>query len=170
MLNSTESMKYIKSLLDDIAVYGYKDLTHEETEGETVTVVVDATALSQFEADINSCCDEVFVKELMDVMDEPVYNLIKAKDYSSYLLNDKRLFYAECYYTASFFLEKFALRNESEKFQKSIDFMNSAVQTEKSGKLYSSNQYYATAKSYLNKIDEYSAIKPEYKSQSIRRL
>lgn len=156
MLNAVESMKFIKSLLDAPTVY-FKDVE----DGDS--------ADTQLAAAINECCDEVYIKELMDVMDEAVYNIVKAKDYTAYVLNDKRLFYAECYYTASFFLEKYALKNESDKFQKSIDLMNAAVQTEKSGKLYSSNQYYATARSYLSKIDEYSSIKPEYQSQAIQR-
>ena len=165
MLNNTESMTYILSLLEDPAVYGYKDIIETIEEVETVV----STDLEQMQADIEICAEDILYSEILDVATEAVYDSIKAKEFADYTRNDKRFFFAECYFTAYMFLYKYALKNESELFKTQIDFSGRFQATEKSGKIYTANEYYKQAMKFIKDIDTESQVKPQGKAISIRR-
>lgn len=158
MLNVTETMIFVKDLLDEPSVYGFEDIT----EGDS--------AETQMESALNRLSDEVLFNELLDVLTEDLYDYIKNKSYTDYDYNDKKLFYAECYFIAALFLEKYALKKETENFKTQLDFSNKISTTEKSGKIFSAYEYRKKANLYLSKIDEYSSVEPEGRSMSIRRF
>jgi esterase/lipase superfamily enzyme len=173
MLNNIESMNYILSLLEDPAVYGYEDITEtttEEIEGETIEVeTLVSSDLDQMKTDIEISAEDILYSEILDVATESVYEAIQAKDFADYTRNDKRFFFAECYFTAYMFLYKYALKNESELFKTQIDFSGRYQATEKSGKIYSANEYYKQAIKFIKDIDTESQVKPQGKAVSIRR-
>lgn len=156
MLNDN-SMPLVKSLLDDAEVYGYKDVEGGDT------------ADAQFEDTLAALSDELLYNELLDVLTEDIYAQIQSKSFADYNYNDKKLYYAEAYFIAALFLEKYALKNESENFKSQIDFANKVSVTEKSGKIFSAYEYRKRAKNYLARIDCYSSVNPEGMSLSINR-
>lgn len=156
MLNNN-TMTLVKSLLDEPEVYRYKDISEENT------------AEKQMEADLTALSDEVLFNELLDVLTEDIYAQIQGKAFAAYNYNDKKLYYAEAYFIAALFLEKFALKNESENFKSQVDFANRTSVTEKSGKIFSAYEYRKRAKNYLARIDSYSSVNPEGMSLSISR-
>ena len=154
MLNN-KSITEIKKLLDDYSVYKYEDdVTVEIIDEEEVTTVT-KTAESKFEDDIEACCDEVYIDELSKFISETSYTDLKALSYDNYTLNEKRIYLAEIYFTASKFLEKFSLRNETENFKTTFDYSTKTSVSEKSGKLYSSKRYYDIGRSYLTELETY---------------
>lgn len=173
MLNATESLKQIKSLLDVASVYGYTDIMKTTTDNDGVdTETIDISANEQFEADLAICAEDVYTIDLHPVIAKEFYALIKAKDFTDYDENEKLLFLAEVYLTAAMFLTKYALRYESDKFKTQLDFANKTTQIEKSGKLYTADRYQSMAFAYLSKIDNYndfSVIDPGKKQIYIRR-
>jgi len=167
LLNQTNSQIQICKLLENPSVYKYEDVTHEETVGETVTVVVDKTALAAMQDDILDIADEVYLSEILSVITTAHYDSIKATVFTSYTANQKRMFYAECYFVASKFLIKWSLKNETEMYKSTLDFNSRTVGVEKSGKLFTAEEYARTAKSNMAEFErEYYAVDADLSRQS----
>lgn len=160
LLNETNSLTKIKQLLDDPSVYKYVDVSHDETdENGNVTTVIDTSAIEQMESDILIIADEVYINEMLPVISSSQYNTIKLKSFDNYTVNDKRLFFAECYFIASKFLQAWSLRNESEIYKSTYDYSTKIRGTEKSGKLFTSEQYMITAKANIAEYEkEYYSV------------
>jgi hypothetical protein len=159
-LNEANALAQILKLLDDPTVYKYEDTYKDETvtTGEppdevTETVQVIDKAASEFmQDDLKTISEEVYLAEMLKIVPAAEYDLIKAKDFASYTANQKRLFYAECYFVASKFLIAWSLRNETEMYKSTLDFSSRTIGVEKSGKLYTAEEYSRTA---LANIAEY---------------
>lgn len=136
MLNQIETMLKVKSLLDDYLVYRYStdDL---------------------FEEAIEEIANEVYLTEMLKIVTSVQYGQLQNKSINSYDNDDKLLFYAECYFIASKFLEVWSLKNETELQKTSYDYTTKIKGEEKSGKLYTSKQYREIAFTNLNNIDPY---------------
>jgi hypothetical protein len=145
LLNETNSLIQIRKLLDDPEVYKYEDGAE--------------TAEKQFEDDIVTISDEVYLSEMLTIISAAQYESIKAADFSSYTANQKRLFYAECYFVASKFLIAYSLRNETEMYKSTLDFNSKTVGVEKSGKLFTAEEYARTAKDNIAEFErEYYSV------------
>lgn len=163
MLN-INTLTQVKKLLDDYTVYKYEDTTtSEEINGETVITIVES-ALEKFEADIQIIADEVYISTMLTIIDEGTYNYIKAMNYSEYTLNFKRLFYAECYFIASKFLKAWSLKNETELYKSNYDLTTKVFGTQKSGKLFTADEYYKTA---MANVAEYEKDSTKVDNQSM---
>lgn len=159
-LNELNALTQILKLLDDPAVYKYEDTYKDETttigvppdEVVVTTSVIDETASELMQADLATISEEVYLAEMLKIIPASEYDLIKAKDFTQYTANQKRLFYAECYFIASKFLIAWSLRNETEMYKSTLDFSSRTIGVEKSGKLYTAEEYSRTA---LANIAEY---------------
>ena len=137
MLSTYNSTDYIQSLLEPDMVYA----TSEETREWYSTL-----------NDIQECCDEIYIKVLCNVMTATQYAEVQATQYQDYTDDQKKLFYAECYLTAALFLEKWVLKNETDKFSQTFDYNSKIQTTTKSGKLYTAERYYEKGHAYLSAI------------------
>lgn len=137
MLSTYYSTQYIESLLEPEIVYA----TSEETRDTY-----------DFTDDIEACCDEIYIRVLCNAMTATQYAEVKATQYQDYTDDQKKLFYAECYLTAALFLEKWVLKNETEKFSQTFDFNTKTQTTTKSGKQYTAERYYEKGHAYLSSI------------------
>ena len=170
MLNQTEGLTFIKSLLEDASVYKYEDIMKTETDQDGVeTSTVDTTATEQLEADLIIMSYEVYLSDMNDVLDTDTYNIIQAKEYTAYSDDEKKLFMAECYLIASLFLKRYALKYETEMFKTQLDMMNKVTQYDKSGKFFTADKYYKTALSLLAKVTQNSEVYAKTKQIYIRR-
>jgi len=144
MLNNTQSLIKIKQLLDDFSVYKYTD---------------DGTAEAQIEADLITISEEVYLNEMIKIISPSAYETIQATPFTDYTANWKRLFYAECYFIASKFLQLFALRYETDMYKSTLDLNSRTIGVEKSGKLYTADEYLRTARANVTEYQhEYNSI------------
>ncbi|PKL17876.1 MAG: hypothetical protein CVV49_08850 [Spirochaetae bacterium HGW-Spirochaetae-5] len=162
-LNETNALIQILKLLDDPTVYKYEDTYKEETvttgeppdEVTTTVQVIDKTASELMQVDLITISEEVYLAEMLKIVPSAEYAVIQGISFESYTANQKRLFYAECYFVASKFLIAWSLRNETEMYKSTLDFSSRTIGVEKSGKLYTAEEYSRTA---LANVAEYERV------------
>lgn len=88
---------------------------------------------------------EVYISKILSIVTKATYDAIQIKDYASYTVNDMRMFYAECYYIAAKFLQSWSLRYETEMQKTTYDYSTKTKGSERSGKLYTADEYIQTA-------------------------
>jgi hypothetical protein len=145
LLNQTNSLIQIFKLLDDPAVYKYEDGAK--------------TAKEQMQDDLIAIAEEVYLAEMLTIISAALYASISSTVFADYTANQKRLFYAECYFVASKFLLAWSLKNETENYKSTLDFNSKTIGLEKSGKLYTAEQYAQTAMSNISEFErEYYSV------------
>ncbi len=153
LLNETNSLIHILRLLDSPEVYKYEDII--TTSGEEPDIITTTTtAESQMEDDIKIISEEVYLNNILPVVSSAYYQSVQAVDFANYTVNQKRLFFAEVYFIASKFLMSWAFKNETEMYKETLDLSGSKTRAvEKSGKIYTAEQYIQTAKNYMAEFE-----------------
>lgn len=102
-------------------------------------------AADVMDVDITTIASEVYIAKMLQIITSASYESIKAKEFASYTTNDMRMFYAECYFVAAKFLQAWSLRYETEMQRTTYDYSTKTKGSERSGKLYTADEYLQTA-------------------------
>ena len=130
---------------DNTVVLTAGDTTWVPSDAEAMQLAGALDAADVMDAALITIAAEVYISKILSIITKATYDAIQIKEYDSYTVNDMRMFYAECYYIAARFLQAWSLKYETDMQKTTYDYTTKLKGVEKSGKLYTAEEYLKTA-------------------------